>query len=95
MSYKKNILLVEDDHNFGSILNDYLKLHSYKTTLARNGVEGLEKFKKQIYDIIGLVFSGLFVFWIVCLFGCVCVCVCVCVGACVFVVLLDDFGKTT
>ena len=51
MSYKKNILLVEDDHNFGSILNDYLKLHSYKTTLARNGVEGLEKFKKQIYDM--------------------------------------------
>ena len=51
MSYKKNILLVEDDHNFGSILNEYLKLHSYKTTLARNGVEGLEKFKKQIYDM--------------------------------------------
>ena len=51
MSYKKNILLVEDDHNFGSILNDYLKLHSYKTTLARNGVEGLERFKKQIYDM--------------------------------------------
>ena len=51
MSYKKNILLVEDDHNFGSILNDYLKLHSYKTTLARNGIEGLEKFKKQIYDM--------------------------------------------
>tara|TARA_X000000368_G_scaffold394335_1_gene360783 strand:+ start:169 stop:864 length:696 start_codon:yes stop_codon:yes gene_type:complete len=51
MSYKKNILLVEDDHNFGSILNDYLKLHSYKTTLARNGVEGLEKFKKQTYDM--------------------------------------------
>ena len=51
MSYKKNILIVEDDHNFGSILNDYLKLHSYKTTLARNGVEGLEKFKKQTYDM--------------------------------------------
>ncbi|MAJ82910.1 MAG: DNA-binding response regulator [Flavobacteriaceae bacterium] len=51
MSYKKNILLVEDDHNFGSILNDYLKLHSYKTTLARNGVEGLDKFKKQTYDM--------------------------------------------
>ena len=51
MSYKKNILLVEDDHNFGSILNDYLKLHSYKITLARNGVEGLEKFKKQTYDM--------------------------------------------
>ena len=51
MSNKKNILLVEDDLNFGSILNDYLKLHSYRTTLARNGSEGLNKFKKYDYDM--------------------------------------------
>ena len=51
MSIKKNILLVEDDQNFGSILNDYLRLHSYNTTLARNGIEGLEKFKKHSYDM--------------------------------------------
>ena len=51
MSNKKNILLVEDDLNFGSILNDYLKLHSYRTTLARNGSEVLNKFKKYDYDM--------------------------------------------
>jgi DNA-binding response OmpR family regulator len=47
----KNILLVEDDINFGAILNDFLKLHSYNVTLAKNGIEGLEKFKKNSYGL--------------------------------------------
>ena len=51
MPKKKKILLVEDDHNFGSILRDYLKLHSYEITLAKNGIEGLEKFKRYNYDL--------------------------------------------
>ena len=51
MPAKKKILLVEDDHNFGLILRDYLTLHSYDTTLAKNGIEGLEKFKKHTYDL--------------------------------------------
>ena len=51
MPSKKKILLVEDDNNFGSILRDYLTLHSYETTLAKNGIEGLEKFKKYNYDL--------------------------------------------
>ena len=51
MPLKKKILLVEDDNNFGSILRDYLILHSYETTLAKNGIEGLEKFRKHNYDL--------------------------------------------
>ena len=51
MPAKKKILLVEDDHNFGLILRDYLTLHSYEITLAKNGIEGLEKFKKHKYDL--------------------------------------------
>ena len=51
MPSKKKILLVEDDNNFGSILRDYLTLHSYETTLAKNGIEGLEKFRKYNYDL--------------------------------------------
>ena len=47
----KNILLVEDDVNFGAILNDFLKLHSYNVTLAKNGIEGLEKFKKNDFGL--------------------------------------------
>ena len=51
MAKKKKILIVEDDPNFGSILKDYLRLHSYDVTLAKNGIEGLEKFKKISYDL--------------------------------------------
>ena len=47
----KNILLVEDDFNFGTILNDFLNLHSYNVTLAKNGIEGLEKFKKNDFGL--------------------------------------------
>ena len=47
----KNILLVEDDINFGAILTDFLKLHSYNVTLAKNGIEGLEKFKKNSFGL--------------------------------------------
>ena len=47
----KNILLVEDDLNFGTLLNDFLNLHSYHVVLAKNGIEGLEKFKKTSFDL--------------------------------------------
>ena len=43
----KNVLLVEDDLNFGTVLRDYLRLNGYKVVLARNGLEGYEKFKKN------------------------------------------------
>jgi DNA-binding response OmpR family regulator len=49
---KKNILLVEDDINFGIILRDYLRLNDFDVTLARNGMEGFEKFKKDYFDLI-------------------------------------------
>ncbi len=49
---KQKILLVEDDMNFGIILRDYLMLNGYDVTLARNGMEGFEKFKKDNYDLI-------------------------------------------
>ena len=51
MAQRKKILIVEDDPNFGSILNDYLKLHAYDVSLAKNGIEGLEKFKKTSHDL--------------------------------------------
>ena len=48
---KKKVLLVEDDQNFGSILRDFLDINDYEVTLARNGVEGGEKFNKGNFDI--------------------------------------------
>ena len=51
ISKNKQILLVEDDVNFGTVLRDYLQLDGYKVELARNGLEGFEKFKKNEFDI--------------------------------------------
>lgn len=47
----KKILIVEDDTNFGKILKEYLSLNDYEITLAKNGIEGFEKFKKEAYDL--------------------------------------------
>jgi DNA-binding response OmpR family regulator len=47
----KKILLVEDDPNFGAILKDYLILNDFDVTLAKNGMEGFEKFKKDTFDM--------------------------------------------
>ncbi len=48
---KKKVLLVEDDQNFGAILRDYLEINDYEVVLARNGVEGAERFNKDNFDI--------------------------------------------
>ena len=42
----QNILLVEDDQNFGDGLRSYLEMHDYIVTLAQDGEEGLMSFKK-------------------------------------------------
>jgi len=49
---KQTILLVEDDMNFGIILRDYLMLNDFEVVLARNGMEGFEKFKKGNFNLI-------------------------------------------
>ena len=51
ISKKKQILLVEDDVNFGTVLRDYLQMNGYIVVLARNGLEGFEKFKKNEFDV--------------------------------------------
>ena len=47
----KKILLVEDDPNFGIVLKDYLSMNDFDVVLAKNGMEGFEKFKKDTYDL--------------------------------------------
>ena len=51
MADAKNILLVEDDPNFGIVLRDYLSLNGFQVTLAKNGMEGFDKYKKGDYDL--------------------------------------------
>jgi len=48
---KKKILLVEDDPNFGIVLKDYLAMNDFDVVHAKNGMEGLEKFKKDKFDV--------------------------------------------
>ena len=47
----KKILIVEDDFNFGSILKDYLILNNYNVILAKNGIEGFQKFTNCAFDL--------------------------------------------
>lgn len=46
-----NILLVEDDRNFGDVLRSYLEMHDYDVHLATDGELGLEAFKKGTPDL--------------------------------------------
>ena len=45
------ILLVEDDQNFGDVLRSYLEMHDYDVTLATDGVQGYESYRKGTFDL--------------------------------------------
>ena len=45
------ILVVEDDPNLGQILQEYLGIKGYEAELATNGVDGLNAFKADPYDL--------------------------------------------
>jgi two-component system, OmpR family, response regulator len=49
---KTKILLVEDDINLGDVLRDYLELQEYEVIRSMDGVDGLEKFHSQIFDLL-------------------------------------------
>lgn len=49
---KKKVLLVEDDTNLGTLLQEYLGHKEFEVDLKRNGVEGLSAFKQSDYDIL-------------------------------------------
>lgn len=47
----KKILLVEDDQNLGFITKEFLELNDFDVTWAKNGMEGLEFFKKDHFHL--------------------------------------------
>lgn len=47
----KNLLLAEDDIDFGSILKQYLEIHNYKVTWVKDGLSALELFKRKSFTI--------------------------------------------
>jgi DNA-binding response OmpR family regulator len=48
---KIKILLAEDDNNLGNLLKEYLNAKDFDVTLASNGKEAFDFFKKGKYDI--------------------------------------------
>ncbi len=51
MTLNNRILLVEDDRNFGDVLRSYLEMHDYQVTLATDGMDGWQQFRKGNYDL--------------------------------------------
>lgn len=51
MRKANHILLVEDDESFGYILREYLEIHNFQVTLATDGEEGLQAFKKGAFEL--------------------------------------------
>ncbi|HLN52882.1 MAG TPA: response regulator transcription factor [Lentimicrobium sp.] len=45
------ILLVEDDHNLGALIEEYLQSLGYRVVLTANGEEGLRVFKNMKFDL--------------------------------------------
>jgi DNA-binding response OmpR family regulator len=56
LNAKKNqrpkILLVEDDLNLSVVIQDYLELLDYDTTVCNDGEEGMTEFTKKKYDLV-------------------------------------------
>lgn len=49
--HKAKILLVEDDPNLSLVLVDYLEMLTYETILSKDGVNGLNTFKTNNFDL--------------------------------------------
>ena len=47
----KQLLLAEDDLDFGSILKQYLELHNFKVIWTKDGAEAFEAFQKDRFSI--------------------------------------------
>jgi len=48
---KKNILLAEDDQDFGNLLKQYLEISGYNVTWVKDGKEAIDKFEKDTFNI--------------------------------------------
>ncbi|OFZ55158.1 MAG: two-component system response regulator [Bacteroidetes bacterium RIFCSPHIGHO2_02_FULL_44_7] len=51
MSRKKHILIVEDEENFGSLLQNYLRLSNYEVDWEKDGTRGYSAFLDNSYDL--------------------------------------------
>lgn len=52
MKKKNSILLVEDDVNISSLIQELLEAHDFKVTHVKNGLKALEILKEENFDLI-------------------------------------------
>ncbi|ADU28550.1 response regulator transcription factor [Evansella cellulosilytica] len=52
MSHTRNILIVEDDKDIARIVVDHLRKEGFHVTWASTGMEGLEDFKQNSFDLV-------------------------------------------
>ena len=51
---QKKIMVIDDDHDIVTFMTTLLEENGYQTCFAYDGVEGLEKIKKELPDLICL-----------------------------------------
>ena len=49
---KRTVLLLEDDHEFQSIMNEFLSSHGFKVVSVQNGVEGVHEILASDFEVI-------------------------------------------
>ncbi len=61
MPAKHSILVIDDDSTVRDLLGDFLGSEGYRVKLARDGTEGLERLKEEVFDIVllDLVMPGM------------------------------------
>ena len=47
-----NLLLVEDDLNFGAVLKSYLELNDFIVDWVDDGKDAMPKFQSKVYDLV-------------------------------------------
>jgi len=51
MKGKLKIFMVEDDRNFGAVMQSYLKIHDYDVEWIADGAHAIEAFDRQAFDL--------------------------------------------
>lgn len=52
MGRTQHVLIVEDDQITSLVISEYLSAHGYRTTIAANGLDGVERFRADRPDLV-------------------------------------------
>lgn len=52
MATAQHVLIIEDDRVTALVISEYLSAHGYRTTVASNGKEGVERFEEDRPDLV-------------------------------------------